>query len=284
MNLPVYLVNGNPGNLVPITDRAVQFGDGVFETFLVEQGRAQHLKRHMTRLRHGCRRLGLEGIDFKSLQNELQAIASQEQEGVLKLIVSRGYGTRGYRAITNQRPSILLGMHPLPAYNPDLQSDGIRARICNLRLARQPALAGIKHLNRLEQVLARAEWDDEDIHEGLLLDSSDQLVEGTMSNLFLVRKGQLITADLRNCGVSGIMRSVIMDAAETLGLDTRITALSLSDVDCADELFISNCVIGICPIRKVDGIREYSVGPLVRKLIDTLRNWDDLENERWYST
>ena len=284
MNSGFYLINGSTKDAVNASDRAIQFGDGLFETICIDRGQARHLHRHMTRLRNGCSRLRLEGVDFGSLQEQLQALARQAKEGVVKLIVSRGNSTRGYRIVSGQLPTVILGLHPLSRYAADLQTNGIRTRICKLRLSLQPALAGIKHLNRLEQVLARSEWDDEAILEGLLLDTRERLVEGTMSNLFLVRNGELHTADLQDCGVSGVMRSVIIDVSKTMGIDTRITTLSLDDMARADEVFICNCVTGILPVRQVAGVCEHFVGPVTRKLIHTVEHWDDDGNEHWYSS
>ncbi len=284
MNSGSFLVNGKATDTVGVSDRAVQFGDGLFETFRVHQGRVRYLQRHITRLRAGCKRLHLDGVDFASLQKQICTLARQTNAGVLKLILSRGNGSRGYRPVPRQEPTVILGLHALPGYAADLQSTGIRTRICKLRLSLQPVLAGIKHLNRLEQVLARAEWDDDAIHEGLLRDSRDRLVEGTMSNLFLIRDGELLTADLQYCGVSGIMRSVIMDVSKTLDIDTRTGSLSLDDIACADEVFVCNCVAGIWPVRQVDGICEPAIGPLTRQLMQAVEGWDDAENDHWYSS
>ena len=126
-------------------------------------------------------------------------------------------------------------------------------RICKMRLGQNPALAGLKTLNRLEQVLARAEWSDPDISEGLMLDVKENLVEGTISNLFLVQGERLSTPDLGNCGVSGVMREVVMQQASCLGLSLSEENLTLQDLASADGIFLSNSLIGIWPVREVDG-------------------------------
>lgn len=284
MTVNRFLVDGEVAETLALSDRAIQFGDGLFETFRVCGGQVEYLQRHLSRLRAGCQRLQLVGLDYERLQDQIHTLARQTHECVIKLIISRGSSVRGYRVVDGEPLTVILGQYPAPQYPPAMQSDGIRVRVCDMRLARQPLLAGIKHLNRLEQVLARTEWNDESIYEGLLLDSCDQLVEGTMSNLFLVRGSQLYTPDLRKCGVSGILRSVIIDVSGTLELDTRVTGLSLQDAGRADELFVCNSITGILPVRRIDGIGEYRVGPITRRLIQALENHDDANNPNWYSS
>ena len=211
-------VNGVPQTHIAVADRAVQYGDGLFETFRVHQGHPAHLERHLARLKAGCRRLNITTVSWDTLMREIADIAAPHDAAVLKVIVSRGSGPRGYRATPELQASRILALSPLPQWPAHISTTGARLTVCDMRLARQPALAGIKHLNRLEQVVARAEWDDAETAEGLMLDRYGQVVEGTMSNLFLVRGGILLTPDLSACGVAGVMRSVILDRALDLGI------------------------------------------------------------------
>jgi 4-amino-4-deoxychorismate lyase len=136
---------------------------------------------------------------------------------------------------------------------------------CATRLSNQPLLAGLKHLNRLEQVIARSEWQDTDHAEGLMLDRVGRVIEGVFSNLFLVRAGVLITADLKRCGVAGVMRAELLFQAESLGIPTQITDISLDQLQWADEVFVCNSVYGVWPVRAYAAL-SWSVGPLTRKL------------------
>jgi 4-amino-4-deoxychorismate lyase len=144
-------------------------------------------------------------------------------------------------------------------------------RLCEARLGSNLQLAGIKHLNRLEQVLARQEWEEPDIREGLLLDEEGHVIEGTMSNLFAVKRGTLVTPDLTRCGVAGIMRTVVMEQAGHLGLDVSVKPLPLADVEQADELFLTNSLIGIWPVIGLEN-RTWSTGPVSRQLQKRLAN------------
>jgi 4-amino-4-deoxychorismate lyase len=279
-----YWINGKPQCCLNTDDRAIQYGDGLFETIRVRDRRPEFLNRHFSRLMEGSRRLKLSSIPWKSLESEIRELASQHYDAILKIIVSRGAGKRGYRFDATSEATRLIGLYPVTDVPTDRQSVGVRARVCATRLARQPALAGIKHLNRLEQVLARSEWDDSSIHEGLMLDTADQLIEGTMSNLFLVQDNALLTPDLSECGVAGIMRSVIIDLAREQGIEVTIQAVTLQDVLVAQELFFCNSLIGIWPINTIDTVRDLAIGPVTRQLVAALATQSDFGSSNWYAS
>jgi 4-amino-4-deoxychorismate lyase len=262
----VFLIDGIQTDLIDAGDRGLQYGDGLFETIAVEQGEPQRWPQHMARLQAGCERLGISLPDEQTLLEEARTLCADGRERtVLKVIVTRGSGGRGYRAFAGALSHRILSLHPRPDYPIAWQQEGIRIRVCETRLGLQPALAGLKHLNRLEQVLARSEWDDPDIAEGLMLDVGGRVVEGTMSNLFVVMDGRLVTPSLTNCGVAGIIRQEVMEAARTMGLACSEEELSLDDVEEADELFLTNSLIGVWPVREVEG-RTYRVGATSREL------------------
>jgi 4-amino-4-deoxychorismate lyase len=277
-------VNGVPGDILSVADRSVQYGDGLFETLRVEQGRPLHLLRHLARLRAGCARLHIGGLAWDALCAEIGAASAHVDAAVLKVIITRGHGARGYGFAPGQQPTRILALSPLPQRSEDAATSGIRIRVCSTRLASQPALAGIKHLNRLEQVLARAEWQDPAISEGLMLDYAGSLVEGTMSNLFLVRGGRLMTPRLSECGVAGVMRSVILDCAARQGIPGDIVRLTLDDARDADEVFVSNSVIGIWPVAAIEGIGQYRVGGITRSLLAAAGSAADSDSDDWYSS
>jgi 4-amino-4-deoxychorismate lyase len=275
-------VNGTPKDTIRVASRAVQYGDGVFETIRITDRRPEHLARHLARLRAGCERLALPAIDWRALRDETLALAQCESRAVLKIILARGPGGRGYRIPEQQTCDRILSLHELPEWPASISVEGIRTRLCRLRLADQPALAGIKHLNRLEQVLARAEWNEPAIMEGLLMDRGNRLVEGVMSNVFLVRRGKLVTPDLSACGVAGVMRSVIIDQARRQAVECNIKPVSLEELKLADEVFVCNSLIGIWPVTAIDGIRDYAVGPVTRGFISAGLGEGSPDDDRWY--
>jgi len=259
------LVNGAANDTVACTDRGLLYGDGVFETLTVQHGSCRYWTRHLQRLHAGCERLGITAIDPDVLAAEAGRLVADTVQGVLKIIITRGSGGRGYRVPEQAASTRILQLHPWPDPDPSCAVTGVATRLCNIRLGHNPALAGIKHLNRLEQVLARREWDDPGIMEGLLLDTGGRLVEGTMSNLFLVRDGVLLTPGLQRCGVAGVMRAVILELAGQQALEARVCDLYPADLAQADEVFLTNALIGIWPVTAVDD-RRYQPGPVTQSL------------------
>ncbi len=257
-------LNGQPCPGLPVHDRGLAYGDGLFETIRVADGQAPLLDRHLQRLRDGCQRLAIP-IDTDELRNELARFFPVLGRGVAKLIVTRGTGQRGYAPPEPCQPQRLLLGSPLPAYPPQNALVGIRLFPCETRLAEQPRLAGIKHLNRLEQVLARAEWHDPAYAEGLMRDMSGRVVEGVFSNLFMVVDGELRTASLVRCGVAGVMRAEIMARAAQHGRTVVESDISYAELLQADEVFLCNSLYGIWPVTAL-AERVWPVGPLTRKL------------------
>jgi len=259
------LVNGKPGNLISIRDRGLLYGDGVFRTLRATQGKAQHWLLHYKKLQHDCTALGITCPDVALLSAELNDLLVQHPDGVMKLIVTRGEGTRGYAPSIQSTPTHIWDVSPLPDYPADWAIYGIKARLCQLRLSQQPRLAGIKHLNRLENVLAAAEWNDADIAEGVLLDAPGNVIEGTRSNLFMVRDGTLLTPDLSCCGVAGVQRERVMEYAATHGIPCRTAQFGLAKLLAADEIFLVNSVIGLWPVRELQD-RTWCYHPISRQV------------------
>ncbi len=258
------LVNGAAGESLSLHDRGLHYGDGLFETIAVVNGAMPLWSRHMDRLQRDARRLGMSPPETSLLRDEAARLCAGARRAVLKIILTRGAG-RGYRFSPAMPPTRILYRYPWPDYPSCHAEYGVRARVCELRLGRNPRLAGIKHLNRLEQVLARSEWEDENIAEGLLLDELGHVVEGTQSNLFVVRDGRLLTPALSYCGVAGVMRGLIMDEAPRLGIFCEEATLRLGDVLEADEVFFCNSLIGIWPVRALGEVR-YPPGEITSRL------------------
>jgi 4-amino-4-deoxychorismate lyase len=268
---PRVVINGQAVDGISTLDRGLLYGDGVFETIAVEAGRPRFWLRHLARLSAGCERLGIPMPEGKRLLEESQPVISGVNRGVLKIIVTRGCAGRGYRPADDVIPTRIIQLHPWPDYPGTCHGSGVRVRLCRQRLGHNPALAGIKHLNRLEQVLARGEWDDPGIHEGLQLDGDGCLVEGTMSNLFLIRDRGLMTPDLSRCGVAGILRTVVMELAARVPLPLQVRALGLDDLREADEVFLTNSIIGIWPVIAVED-RPYRRGAFTCRLQELLKD------------
>ncbi len=259
------LVNGQYNDYIPISDRGFQYGDGLFETIEVIKTKPIFLKQHLDRLISGCIRLKIPPPDLPCLKAEIRQLCQNSELCVLKVIITRGGGGRGYKLPQFVNATRILTMHPFPSDVETHANNGINALFCETRLGLNPVLAGIKHLNRLEQVMARAEWDDPMIQEGVVLNINENVIEGTMSNLFYVKDSQLYTASLISAGVAGVLRSIIKKLASEHSLTVVEHDYGKQELLNADEIFVCNSIIGIWPIKQLAEM-SFSVGAITRKL------------------
>lgn len=255
------IVNGSVSETIPVMDRGLLYGDGVFRTMRVEAGRIDSWPAQYRKLAADCAALDIPCPAQTVLEREAEQAIAGEAECVLKIIVSRGEGGRGYGVPSSVRPGRVIVTAPLPVHPAHYRDAGVRLHLCEIRLCHQPRLAGIKHLNRLENVLARMEWTDPDIPEGLMLDADGNVIEGTMSNIFMRKDQRLSTPDLSRCGVAGLQRERILRLAPELGLVPVIEHIPLSALLEADEVLICNSVIGVWPVREI-GARGWVPGGL----------------------
>lgn len=268
MKLPA-LINGKSADTISITDRGLQYGDGLFETVAVIENRLLCWDEHLTRLEEGCRRLNIGYPGSRQLTDEAQQLAAESERAVLRLTLTRGADGRGYAPPPGAVPGRILSLHSWPDYPTANREHGVNVRLCTSRLASNPVLAGMKHLNRLEQVLARGEWDDPAIAEGLMLDQAGNVIEGTMSNLFVVRQNALMTPDVSQAGIAGIIRGRVLALATEMDIDAMIATLDLHDIETADELFLCNSLIGIWPVCAI-GDKKFTPGPWTHAIRDQL--------------
>lgn len=243
------LIDGRQSASISPDDRGLMYGDGLFETLAVIGGIPCLWDRHISRLRQGCERLRIPMRDVHVLRGEAERIAAKTDRGVLKIMVTRGVGGRGYRMPTEVAPTWILHIFPWPDVDQHNEHQGLRVRLCGMPVSCNPALAGLKHLGRLENVMARSEWSDSTIDEGLMRDINGNVVEGTQSNLFLERQGELVTPSLNSAGVAGVVRGLIMDVAAGTGSPVREQEVSLDDVRSARALYLTNSIMGIRRVR-----------------------------------
>lgn len=255
------LVDGRPQDTVAALDRGLLYGDGLFETIRFVRGIAPLWPRHMQRLLHGCERLRLTAPDPVLLWAEAQAATQGMADAVLRITLTRGVGARGYAIPEATRATRIVAGFAMPEIAAGAYRDGVRLHLCETRLAAQPLLAGLKHLNRLEQVLARAEWSDPAIAEGLLCDVHGNAVAATAANLFAVVDGVPVTPAVDCCGVAGVLR------AELLAMlpQAQVRDLPLAECLAAGELFLSSSIRGILPVQAV-GDTVFAPGPVARAM------------------
>lgn len=261
----MHLLNGKNKHNIDSSDRGFQYGDGLFETIEISNGTPVFFQQHIQRLVKGCHKLLIPIPDSELLLKEAIELSKKSRYAVLKLIYTRGSGGRGYRQPEILQPTRLFSLHPFPSYPKNFSQIGITLRFCTTRLGLNPSLVGIKHLNRLEQVIARAEWNESSIQEGLMLDMNENVVEGTMSNLFLVKDNVLYTPKLEYCGVEGVLKNILISIANENKIRVVEKKISKQDVYSASEIFITNSIIGIWPVIQLEKV-QYKIGTLTREL------------------
>lgn len=266
------LVDGEPATHVSVLDRGLHYGDGVFETISCPGGRPRLLQQHLERLVHGCERLAIPIGDLQTIHDEITRAAAGTT-CILKLIVTRGDAVaRGYTPTGSERTRRILMRFDWPAERAEWSRDGVVVAIARHRIGENPALAGLKHLNRLEQVLASQEFaTHHEAFEGLMADQENRVVEGTRSNLFLVLDGRWLTPALTRCGVRGILREDLLSHFRGRLEEADIPLARLHE---AAELFVANSVIGVVPVTRLqlDGnVLERAIGSFTQAAMARFR-------------
>ena len=269
-----YLINGSFDQAISVFDRGFSYGDGVFRTMKIHNGLPVSWPFHYQKLVADCAAIGIVCPSAELLMGDLQKLFEQELFSenitqVAKIIITRGEGERGYAPPVITVPTRVVIKSELPRYKDENYVQGVHLRICNIRLAAQPKLAGIKHLNRLENVMARMEWREDYIFDGLLLDQSGKVVECTMSNVFVRYGNELITPDLSLCGVSGITRQRILGLGSVLDLAVSVKSITLEQLLQADEVIICNSLFGAFQVTAIDN-KVWPLQNLAAKIRDVV--------------
>lgn len=265
----MFLVNGEASEHLALADRALHYGDGLFETLAVKNGQVLAFKQHLERLHRDCEKMQLSAPDAALLQEESLQLCRDKQKAVLKWIISAGPGGRGYQRAQDNNPTRIVATYDWPQYPDSVMQSGIDVSICQGRLAIQSMLPGVKHLNRLEQVMLRQELTQRQQLEGIVLDTNDNVVEGTMSNLFIVKDGALYTPELSHCGICGVIRNIILLKARDWQWQAYCSNITVDTLMAADEVFFCNSIIGIWPVRSING-QTYRLGPCSAEIRDRL--------------
>lgn len=252
-----YLINGSFDQAISVFDRGFSYGDGVFRTMKIRNGLPVSWPFHYQKLVADCAAIGIVCPSAELLMGDLQKLFekelfSEDLTQVAKIIITRGEGERGYAPPVITVPTRVVIKSSLPQYAESNYDKGVQLHVCDIKLAAQPKLAGIKHLNRLENVLARMEWREEFIFDGLLLDQAGNVIECTMSNVFARFGSELLTPDLSLCGVSGITRQHILGLGGVLGLNVGVKSLTLAQILQADEIIICNSLFGAFQVIQIN--------------------------------
>ncbi|MGA2655632.1 MAG: aminodeoxychorismate lyase [Gammaproteobacteria bacterium] len=260
------LINGQMINSLAITDRAIHYGDGLFETIALKHGVMPFWSDHYQRLILACERLKFPIPNEALLLQEIDTVKHNQDKAIIKIILTRGQGERGYRIPKEQHIKRIVQAYAFPDYPKHYYEQGVQVIFCKTPVSENKTLAGIKHLNRLDNVLASSEWTDPNIAEGLMCNAKDDIIQGTKSNLFYAQGGELFTPDLSHCGILGIMRAQILTWAELHDIRVNIIPIAREKLLQADEVFLCNSIFGIWPVTNIEG-RLLKVGHYTQKLI-----------------
>jgi len=267
-----FLINGSFDQAISAFDRGFAYGDGVFRTMQIRNGLPVSWPLHYQKLVADCAAIGIVCPSAELLMNDLQQLFpvnefDENETKVAKIIITRGEGDRGYAPPAVTVPTRAVIKSAMPQYATLNYEQGVHLHVCETRLATQPKLAGIKHLNRLENVLARMEWREDTIFDGLLLDQQGHVIECTMSNIFARFNNKLITPDLTQCGVAGITRQRILWLESVLGLTVQVTSIALNQLLQADEVIVCNSLYGAFQVNTI-GAKSWPQ----QKLASIIRN------------
>ncbi len=248
----VIWLDGVQTSKLPLPDRGLEFGDGLFETLLVRDDEPLYCELHLERLQRGCQTLAFPDCTLAIREYLRLATAEIAVRGwrwsALRLTLTRGAGPRGYVPPEDAIPRIIISVTHLDQTSPRMAIPAALG-LASVRWPTQPLLAGLKHLNRLEQVLAAREYHMAGLDEAVMLDQQGRLVSVVAGNLFLVLGGQLLTAPLNNCGIAGTRRDLIKQRwAPALGLAVQEETLTTAQLEIADEAFYSNSLLGLRPV------------------------------------
>lgn len=246
-----YLINGNFDATISPFDRGFAYGDGVFRTLVMRNSVPECWPQHYQKLVADCAVINIVCPSAELLMSDLQQLFLLEEVAVAKIIITRGEGNRGYTPPAITAPMRVVTKSVMPEYPETRFADGVNLHVCKTRLAAQPLLAGIKHLNRLENVLARMEWNSPDIADGIFLDANDHVIECTAANIFARFGDTLITPNLTQCGVAGITRQRIIDLAHTIPLKISVETFCLEKLLTADEIIICSSLYGAWQVKSI---------------------------------
>ncbi|WP_261833570.1 aminodeoxychorismate lyase [Vibrio ishigakensis] len=264
-------INGVISDQIDATDRSFNYGDGGFTTIRTIDGKPEHWSLHVERMQDCLTLLQIPQPNWKQVREWVETAAKSEGLGGVKLLVSRGSGGRGYSPQGINKPTIVISNFDYPSHYSFWQLEGIELGIAEHKLGINPLLAGRKHNNRLEQVLMKADMEQQDMPDGVVLDINNHIVETTMANLFWVKGNTLYSPSIEKAGVAGIARRLVMIDAQNMGLKVIIGEFELDHLLSADQVFITNAILGIAPVTKITH-KSFPIGIITRDLQERINS------------
>ncbi|MCK6262094.1 aminodeoxychorismate lyase [Vibrio sp. ZSDE26] len=260
----MFWVNGQPSEAISLTDRSFQYGDGCFTTMLTREGRIENWSAHQSRMERCLTLLNIDQPNWNQVQDWLKKAALTSPKGGLRLNITRGEGGRGYSCYGVSNINIVISHFAYPAQYKTWGEHGIELGVCHYQLGLNPHLAGHKHNNRLEQILAKQDIDSQGFFDGIVTDLQGHIVETTMANIFWIKEGSLYTPSLTNSGVAGVVREALLKKAKEKQLPINMGSFKLPALLNAEEVFITNSICEIVPVTKIKD-KLFPVGPATRE-------------------
>ena len=274
----ISLINGEFSNHVSVIDRGLSYGDGLFETMSWSYLKDKKIlgvefwERHLERIKEGCSITKIKLPPTEILKNYKEKILREclrkgINNGVLKILITRGVGGRGYKFEKDISPTIIFLSFPSRKIDKDILNTGVKLRFCEFPMFENSMLAGLKHLNRIDSVMARSEWEDDEFFDGVMIDNSENIIDGTMTNLFFSKNRVLYTPLIKKSGIKGIMRQVVIDNAKSFYNDICEIEIKKNTISRFDEMFVTNSVIKILPVTHL-GNKEFETTDATKELVD----------------
>ena len=283
----ISLVNDVFTDQISVYDRGLSYGDGFFETMFwknvpkINKNKVEFWDRHIKRIKKSCILLDIKLPEDEVLFQYKEKILSKAQEnnydsGILKIIITRGVGGRGYKYEKDMTPSIIFLVSPRPTLTKVIFKNGVKVIFCKKCITRNENLSGFKHLNRLDSVLSRSEWNDPEIFEGIFIDKKKNIIEGTMTNIFMLKKNIIYTPSINNCGIKGIMRQVIIEKCKKLFRGVIIKKISKKELLSSESIFLTNSILKILPVKRIENL-EFEINKKIKRIINELQDDTNLE-------
>ena len=271
----MFWVNGLPQTHISLGDRSFQYGDGCFTTIKTKKGELEHWQTHVERMEACLKTLHIPFPDWNQVFDwVMEAVLNDELAGI-KIHISRGTGGRGYSPSGIEGPVVTISNFAFPSHYSSWQENGVPLGVCEIRLGIQPLLAGHKHNNRIEQVLAKAEIEGTEFTDAVTLNVQNHVIETTMANLFWVKDKKVYTPDLSLSGVAGVMRRKVLEFLQTNDYPVQVATFELSDLLNADEVWMCNSLLGVAPVSGIstpDNKIDFPIGKLTRRLQGNLNS------------
>ena len=274
----ISLINGEFSKHISVIDRGLSYGDGLFETmswsYLDDEKvlGVEFWDRHIERIKQGCLITKIKLPPTEILTNYKEKILNESfrkgiKNGILKIVITRGIGGRGYKFEKEIVPTVIFLSFPSKEINKKTLYRGVKLRFCEFPIFENSMLAGLKHLNRIDSVMARSEWEEDEFFDGVMLDNSDSIIDGTMTNLFFSKNNVLYTPIIKKSGINGIMRQVVIDNAKLFFKEVCEIEIKRRTISTFDEMFVTNSVIKILPVTHLSN-KKFKITNATKEMIN----------------